>query len=125
MHACSLTVNAGQPLMAAQRWDHEGWTPRFATSATTFGSVLTPRWSGQDRLWGWVAPRSSSCNGFVAVSTPLSKPVLTGYAFYYTFDVSNTGLLTATPPADFVGTLEIEAPVRREVPTSWACVWCR
>ncbi len=36
----------------------------------------------------------------------------------YTFDVSDTGLLTVTPPTDFVGTLEIEARVRREVPTS-------
>ena len=29
MYACSLTVNAGQPLMAAQRWDHESYVARF------------------------------------------------------------------------------------------------
>ncbi len=31
----------------------------------------------------------------------------------YTFDVSDSGLLTVTPPADFVGTLQIEARVGR------------
>jgi len=36
----------------------------------------------------------------------------------YTLDVSDTGLLTVTPPTGFTGTLEIEARVRREVPTS-------
>ncbi len=33
----------------------------------------------------------------------------------YTFDLSDTGLLTVTPPAGFTGTMEIEARVRREV----------
>ena len=31
----------------------------------------------------------------------------------YTFDVSDTGLLTVTPPTDFVGTLQIEVQVGR------------
>ncbi len=34
----------------------------------------------------------------------------------YTFDVSDSGLLTVTPPTDFEGTLEIQALVRRVTP---------
>ena len=36
----------------------------------------------------------------------------------YTFDLTEDGLLTVTPPDDFTGTMEIEVRVTRETPTS-------